>query len=150
MSENALRSNLLATAAASSSANTNGVMGTGISATYFGVADAWAGVGLSYQHAGSKLKNRIAGKLLEMALDPLPPEPNDISQPTLTGPSIPVAHKLSVDVQLPDESEWTSIFEALFYLKWDTAEQFWDLFVDDPTGQFSKSDFTKTTQMVFF
>lgn len=150
VSRTATASNLIATAAASSTANTLGPMGTGISATYFGVADAWAGVGISYKHSGSKIKNRVFGKVLEMTLDPLPPSPYDITIPNFAGQNIPVVHTLSVDVQLPGTSEWTSIYNAQFSLQWNLTEKIWDLSINDPTGQFSKSDFTMTTEMISY
>lgn len=150
LNKTALRSNLLATASATSTANINGVIGTGIAATWGGVADAWAGAGKKYMHSGSKLKNRVAGKLVEMVLDPFPLPPEDLYSSALTGLNIPVADILEIDVQAPDSTTWTPIFEAKFSLFWNSADNFWDLSVDDPTGQFTKSDFSMSNQLVYF
>jgi hypothetical protein len=138
-----------AKAQATSTANTNGAMHVEFSAQYGGVADAWAGVGKQYKHDGSSLKNRIFAKVYEMTIDPLPPPPSDIAG-SLVGTGVPVAAQMSIDLQFPNSSEWQSIFNATFSLQWNPIGNFWDLNIDDITGQFSNADFTKSTQMVDF
>lgn len=145
VSKTAVADNSLATASASSTANTKGPMGTAISATWFGQAYAYAGVGTSYKHAGSDLKNTILGNLAEMAIDPLPSPPAG-PQSSLAGPGVPVDEQLEADVQLPGSDTWISVWVANFDLFWNGS--FWDLSVNDPTGQFSKSDFSMSTQTV--